>query len=349
MKIPPLASHALLPLSWLYRCAVSARNLAYTVGLARPFLLDAAVISVGNITVGGTGKTPMVMYLAQNLLARGKNVGILSRGYRGRAAAEPGARNEDQGRSAWSDETWMLRRALGPRVRIGVGAERLTHALALRKEGIDWFLLDDGFQHRQLARDVDIVLVDSLNPFGNGRLLPSGPLREPLSSLSRADIIVITRSGDHAAAETQIRKFTSAPIFHAGTDLKEVVPSVESLERGDSAAWLGKNVFAFCAIGNGDAFFHDIQRWGMTLKGQLAFRDHHRYTVRDVQEIERRASEAGAELLLCTDKDTFNLQRTKFSHLPLYVCRITMKIEREREFWVTLSAVLEKKQAGQAK
>jgi len=346
VKLHPLASLALLPFSWIYRGAIAIRNLSYAVGLSPARSVDAVIISVGNITVGGTGKTPMVMYLAERLADQGKNVGILSRGYRGRAVTEPRKKGQITESPDFSDETWLMHRNLADKVRLGVGADRWMHAVALRKEGIDWFILDDGFQHSELVRDVDIVLIDSSDAFGNGRLLPAGPLREPLSSLARADMIVITRDGDLAGTQATIARYTDSPVFHATTDLKEIVPITEGNVPGASAAWLGKNIFAFCGIGNSGAFFRDVRRWGVTVVGQKAFADHHRFTARDCERIERKAAEAGAEALLCTDKDIFNLQGTIFRQLPLYVCRITMRINQERQFWETLSAILERKQVA---
>ena len=175
----------LWPLTLPYGAVSRLRARAYKKGLLRQQRLHGVVISVGNLTTGGTGKTPMVLWLAERLLAEGKKAGILTRGYRGETSLT----------GSTSDEVQLLQRRLGDRVAFGIGADRFARGSELATRGIDWFILDDGFQHLQLARDVDIVLIDATNPFGGGHLLPAGRLREPKAAISRADIVVITRSG----------------------------------------------------------------------------------------------------------------------------------------------------------
>jgi len=182
-----LLESVLWPLTIPYGAATHLRTRAYRTGLLRAKRLDGVVISVGNLTVGGTGKTPMVLWIAERLIAEGKKTAILTRGYRGDASAE----------GSTSDEVQLLQARLGDRVAFGVGADRWARGRELSAQGIDWFILDDGFQHIQLARDVDIVLIDATNPFGGGHLLPAGRLREPKSALARANLVVVTRS-DHA-------------------------------------------------------------------------------------------------------------------------------------------------------
>ena len=171
----------LWPFTIAYGMVVRTRSLAYRRGLLRQRRIDGVVISVGNLTVGGTGKTPMVLWTAQRLLAEKKSVGILTRGYRGKP--DPGGAKPVSGVSSetTSDEVRLLKARLGESVAFGVGANRFARGRELAKRGIQWFVLDDGFQHRQLARDVDIVLIDATNPFGGGHLLPAGRLREPRS------------------------------------------------------------------------------------------------------------------------------------------------------------------------
>ncbi|MFZ0883768.1 MAG: tetraacyldisaccharide 4'-kinase, partial [Candidatus Acidiferrales bacterium] len=204
----------LAPFSLIYRAVTHLRARAYRKGILKPRRLDATVISVGNLTVGGTGKTPMVLWIAERLASEGKNVGILTRGYRGRPT---GSRESADAASSvsTSDEVRMLQSRLADRVAFGVGADRYTNATRLAKRGVNWFVLDDGFQHLQLARDVDIVLIDATNPFGGGRLLPAGRLREPRSALARADIVVITRSNHAPAVEAAVRRETDASIYYA--------------------------------------------------------------------------------------------------------------------------------------
>ena len=350
MKLHPAIRALLLPASWVFEVIVRLRAWLFRIGVLSQKRLNGVVISVGNLTIGGTGKTPMVMWLAQRLFDRGKRVGILSRGYRGRVLsdAELTAAGADSS-VVMSDETWMMKRAFRGRAHLGVGADRYEHGKILERAGTEWFLLDDGFQHLNLYRDVDIVLVDATDPLGGGALLPAGRQREPTSALARADIVVITRSHHAPAIETLIRRFTDAPLFYAQPDLEEICPEQHSIVQGELGEWLGRKIFAFCAIGNPAAFFEDVQRWGMSLAGQMAFPDHHSYTRADAAEIERRARDAGAEVLLCTAKDTFNLAAVRFRGFPLFACRITMKVSEPDEFWRALDAVLERKRAEKAR
>src|SRR6266478_7673177 len=180
MDLPLPIRILLWPWSWIYGIVARWRVYFYERGLFKKKRLKAPVISVGNLTVGGTGKTPMVLYLAEKFLAEGKRVGVLTRGYRGS--------------SGTSDEVEMLRQRLGDRVVFGVGANRYVEGSRIEKEsGVDVFLLDDGFQHLKLARDVDIVLWDGTKKFQRQWMLPAGILREPISAIGRADMLVITR------------------------------------------------------------------------------------------------------------------------------------------------------------
>ena len=153
----------------------------YARGIFKSKKLPGTVICVGNLTVGGTGKTPMVLWLAERLVEEGKQTAILTRGYRGTKPER--ARGVPE-----SDEVTLFRERLSGKVQIGVGADRYATGEVLARHGVDWFVLDDGFQHLQLSRDADIVLVDATDPFGGGRTLPVGRLREPVSALRRADV-----------------------------------------------------------------------------------------------------------------------------------------------------------------
>ena len=228
----------LWPFSLLYGAAAHLRARAYRRGIFKPQHLDGVVISVGNLTTGGTGKTPMVLWIAERLMHEGKKVGILTRGYRGEKVT-PSSGIDAQAATtnaaiSTSDEVRLLQARLGDRVPLGVGANRYEQGRELAKLGVNWFVLDDGFQHLQLARDVDIVLIDATNPFGGGRLLPAGHLREPRSALARADIIVITRSTHAPAIEAAIRRDSAAPIFYARPKLDSIhsITDGQLAERG---------------------------------------------------------------------------------------------------------------------
>jgi tetraacyldisaccharide 4'-kinase len=303
--------------------------------------LPGTAIGVGNLTVGGTGKTPMVLAIAERLAAEGKHAAILTRGYRG--TADSGSGGVPQ-----SDEVVLLRERLAGKVQVGVGADRYQNGVTLAHHGVDWFVLDDGFQHLKLARDVDIVLIDATDPFGGGLVLPAGRLREPLSALGRADIVVITRGvqAPSPAIEAVLRRHTRSPVFYATTRLESVlrVPRLDVvLPRQD---WQKARFLAFCGIGNPAAFFEDLRNWGLTAVQQRSFADHHAYTVREAAELEQAAASVGADALLCTEKDVWNLRNVQFRTMPVYCCRITFDLQEN--FWSALANLESRKKAGEA-
>ncbi len=326
-----LGESLLWPLTLPYGAAVRLRARAYRAGVVRPKRLDGTVISVGNLTTGGTGKTPMVLWIVERLLADRKKVGILTRGYRGETSAA----------GSTSDEVQLMQARLGERAAFGVGADRFARGQELARRGVDWFVLDDGFQHLQLARDVNVVLIDATNPFGGGHLLPAGRLREPRSALARADIIVITRSGRTPAVEAAIRRESDAPVFYARTQLDSIRifrgenPAVETEEAHK------RKLFAFCGIGNPTAFLEDLRDWGLPVAGHKFFRDHHRYTPQDVRAIEDSAREAGADALVCTEKDIFNLVDVRIESLETFYCRISMHVDSGDDFWRAILSLAE--------
>jgi tetraacyldisaccharide 4'-kinase len=327
-----LKESLLWPLSLVYGAVARLRALGYRKRIFRQRRLDGVVISVGNLTVGGTGKTPMVLWIAERLLAEGKSVAILTRGYRGKSVVREPSKSGTSGGSeisSTSDEVQLLKSRLGERVMFGVGPDRYKSGMALAGRGVEWFILDDGFQHLQLARDVNIVLIDASKPFGGGHLLPAGRLREPRSALKRADMIVITRSKHAPAIESVVRHYSSAPIFYAHTKLDSVhsrlQPQLTLVEARERA------FFAFCGIGNPGAFVADLREWGFQIVGQKFFRDHHRYSALDMAEIEKEAKKAGATGLICTEKDSFNLPETLPS-MDVWVCAISLRVDEEDDF-----------------
>jgi tetraacyldisaccharide 4'-kinase len=339
-KIP---SWLLWPLTFPYGAATWLRATLYRAGILRRKQLDGVVISVGNLTVGGTGKTPMVLWLAQRLAADGKPCAILTRGYRGQVSPEGNT----------SDEAQLLRSRLGDRVVVGVGADRFACGRELQGRGVHYFVLDDGFQHMQLARDVDILMVDATNPFG-GRLLPAGRRREPLTALGRADIIVIMRSAHAPALEAAIRRDSRAAIFYARPDLVAIRKlCTDETHREDAnidaASLHARKFFVFCGIGNPSAFVADLQRWRLQAVGHKPFRDHHRYQQRDIEALVQEARAVGADALLCTEKDSFNLGEVKTSSMDLFYCTISLNVDRGDEFWRSVMAIADEKHAFRRK
>jgi tetraacyldisaccharide 4'-kinase len=300
------------------------------------------VISVGNLTVGGTGKTPMVLAIAERLAEEGKNAAILTRGYRG--TTDAGASGVPQ-----SDEVALLRERLAGKVQLGVGADRYKGGMVLARHGIDWFVLDDGFQHLKLSRDADIVLVDATDPFGGGMVLPAGRLREPLRGLRRADIVVITRSvqAPSPAIEAILRRHTSSPIFYATARLESLlrIPRLDvALPRQD---WRKARFLAFCGIGNPGAFFEDLRNWGFQVVQQRSFVDHHIYAAGEAAELEQAAASCGADALLCTEKDVWNLRKVRMTALPVFCCRISFDLPES--FWSAVTDAVRCGKAGAAR
>jgi len=316
----------LWPASLLYGAVVTTRTALYTRGFFKRKRLKSPVISVGNLTVGGTGKTPLVIWLADRLLQQGKRVGILSRGYRGTAGT--------------SDEIELIKSRLQNRVSFGVGKNRFIEGTKIEShEPVDVFLLDDGFQHLQLARDLDIVLMDASRPVGPG-ILPSGPMRERASALSRAGVIVFTRTENAFGAHEAIQRLSNLPVFAASTTLL----GFRSLNTSGSLRPVSGSTdgpfFAFCGIGNPEAFICDLKRWGIDPAGHTFFRDHHRYTLEDAGTIEKSAQRAGAKAVVTTEKDSFNLKAAKFS-MPVYVAVIDLHIANEMQFLATVENAIQ--------
>jgi tetraacyldisaccharide 4'-kinase len=296
----------------------------YSRGVFKTRKLPGTVISVGNLTVGGTGKTPMALWIAERLACEGKQSAILTRGYRG--SADASAQGLPQ-----SDEVALLRERLSGKVQIGVGADRFKSGEVLARHGVDHFVLDDGFQHIKLSRDADIVLVDATDPFGGAMLLPAGRLREPMSALRRADVVVITRSvqAPSPAIEAVIRRHTQSPIFYATTRLVSVLRVPQLAVELPPQDWRGARFMVFCAIGNPAAFHEDLHRWGFQVAGERSFADHHVYSEREIADLEQSAAKLGADALLCTEKDVWNLRRVPLAGMPVHCCRISLQLPEE--------------------
>jgi tetraacyldisaccharide 4'-kinase len=284
-----------------FAAAVAARNWAFDRGLLKSRPLPRPAVSVGNITTGGTGKTPIVSWLAANLHHCGRHPAILLRGYK--------ASNEKA-----SDEQIVLATA-NPQCQVVANPNRAagaSHALAQDKM-IDLFILDDAMQHRRVQRNVNIVLVHATEPWGGGHLLPRGLLREPLTGLRRASALVLTHSAEATPAQlTQIeatirRHNADAPIFHADHQLAALVPFNAS-SRLPLTALRGKKYFAACGIASPESFLSLLAQHGGILAGQRFFSDHHPFDQRDAAAIQLEAQDKGAEMIIVTQKDWAKLR-----------------------------------------
>ncbi len=254
-------------------------------------------------------------------------------------------------RAGTSDEVEMLKEQLGKGAAFGVGANRFAQGAVLARDGVKWFVLDDGFQHQQLARDVDIVMIDATNPFGGGHLLPAGRLREPRSALARAESVAITRSERAPAVVAAVRRLHASADFLRAPALGLYPGDLRVEADGGIApraiAMEMQRWFAFCGIGNPGAFVANLRAWGFPLMGHKYFRDHHRYTQADVQDIAKEAEALGADRLICTEKDLFNLSGVRWAPTSnVFYCSISMRIDRESEFWAAVEAVVNRKRTG---
>lgn len=315
-----------------YGVAVRLRNLSYDLGWKTIHPVKAPVISVGNLTTGGTGKTPMVSWLAQWYRGHGLRVAIISRGY----GAEAGARN---------DEALELERQL-PDVPHLQNPDRVQAAeTAIEELESQIILLDDAFQHRRIRRDLDVVLVDALVPFGFGNLLPRGLLREPKSSLRRAQTIAVSRADLVSDAELQRLCET----------LKQMAPQATILTASHEPQvwrqWNGsslpisdlqeRRIAAFCGIGNPEGFRLTLQRCGLQLAAFRAFPDHHPYADTDLQSIAKWARSAQAEAIVCTAKDIVKLQTDSLHGIPVWSLEVGLTLgQHQAAFEQQLAALL---------
>ena len=285
---------ALAALSCPYSAIVRLRNHGYSTGRLKAHAADATVICVGNLTTGGTGKTPLVVWLCRHLREKQLHCAVLTRGYKIRSRE-------------LSDEPALLA-AECPDVPVIINPDRVAGAAeAVRSHGAQVLVMDDGFQHRRLARDLDIVTIDATRPFGYGRLLPAGLLREPVSGLSRAHAVVLTRC-DHVPEEA-LRQIEEA-IHRVNGELaiarsvhRAVRIETDQGEQIDLKAIKGKKVFAFCGLGNPQAFFRTVEALGAVLVGTKAFDDHYGYARQDLNAIRQEAGARQAGLILTTHKD----------------------------------------------
>jgi tetraacyldisaccharide 4'-kinase len=331
---PSLRSGVLLWLLWaassFYGLGVRLRNLAYNRGWKRSFRVEVPVISVGNLTVGGTGKTPCVEYVADFFSKREVRVAILSRGYGGEGGL--------------NDEGLVLAENLPDVPAPLQGADRVALArIAIEELESEILVLDDGFQHRRLARDLDLVLIDATAPWGHGYLLPRGLLREPVSGLRRARAVLLTRC-DQVSDEELVRLRRRIEELAPGIIVCESVHAPQELvndgAREDLSVLRDRPVAAFCGLGNPNGFRTTLQDLGANLTDFLEFPDHHAYSRRDVEGLIAWARTQPADaLLVTTQKDLVKLRLRELAGRPLWALRIRLAISRGR---AELDALLER-------
>jgi len=340
--------------SWLFSLGVQLRLWLYRNRILRDHPLGCLVVVVGNLTVGGTGKTPVVEKFARALRDRGRKVAILSRGYKSKAPPfwkkawygithtdEPPPRVVSDGRDvlldseAAGDEPYMLARNL-PGVVVLVDKNRVkAGAYAIKKFGCDTLVLDDGFQYLPLKGRLNLLLVDKTNPFGNGHLLPRGILREPVKHLSRANYIFLTKSNGRRDPELEALITRHKP----DADIIECAHRPQYLQRMDAGpgmqagreplAWLkGRRIFAFSGIATPESFEKFLRDLGALLVGRERFLDHYRYTAEDLDDLYAAAERENAECLVTTEKDAVRITDPAGSPLPVYYLRLEIEIIR---------------------
>jgi tetraacyldisaccharide 4'-kinase len=326
MGLNPLAA-----LSKLYEAGMSLRNGLYSSGLRRVRLLKRPVISVGNLTMGGTGKTPTVIALGRLLQEEGHSISVLLRGYKGENAGGPLLVSDGQSLLVSSrlagDEAMVIAKNL-PTAIVAVGKDRARTGLWLESRfSVDAHLLDDGFQHLGLHRDLNLLLVDSTDPFGGDRPPPLGRLRESLDGIGRADALLLTRSQAGRNYESVIERARcykpSIPYFRVNQRSRVVSSSEDS----NPTRLEGLNALAFAGIANPAQFFDSLEQQGVKLAGTLGFPDHHRYSARDARRIKERCRELGIETVVTTEKDAENLESSALDPLRLVVVNVIFVFE----------------------
>jgi tetraacyldisaccharide 4'-kinase len=362
----------LVPLSHLYGLGMSVRERLYALGILQQRALSATVISIGNLTVGGTGKTPIVIALANALLQKGRRVGVVSRGYKRSTGSEvmevsdgsfPGTRppwshfdplhvkgKGSPGQTPWplghsaaetGDEPLLIAERC-PGAPVAVGRHR--HAAGrylLDRYGIDTLVVDDGFQHLSLKRDVDILLLDATAPFGNGYVLPRGRLRERLSALARASLIMVTRARQavdfHDVVARIARLAPRTPV--CVTDFTpSLLLKIGSVETQAPTELKGERVLLLSAIGNPASFRTLIERLGSVVVDHCIFPDHHFYSAQDVQEVAAVAAKLRANRIVTTEKDAVKLRcmRQVTDHMHVWAVRVDVEWLEGETKWARL-------------
>lgn len=339
---------ALAGLSVVYNSGLKLFFLPYRLGIRKRTRLSCPVISIGNLTVGGTGKTPMTQLICEFLHERGIKVCVLSRGYRGAnefgTAVVSTEKRVELDAQAAGDEAYLLAKLL-PGVPVVVGKDRrVSGALAIERFKPDVLVLDDGMQYYWLHRDLDIVLVDALRPFDNGWTFPRGLLREPPSHLRRGHAVVLTnvdKAGVEETARLRARISALAPGVPHYT-AQYAIQSLRALDRSPAPEpeWLaGRRIASFCALGNPTGFEEQLERAGAALVHRARFPDHHAPTIGELNDLIAEACAQNAEAVVVTEKDAVKLPPLG-RPLPFYALVVRQKVEDETAFFMQILRVL---------
>ncbi len=322
--IATLIKSTLSTLTYPYLTVLKTRNVLYKNGIIKSTRLPVKIFSIGNITTGGTGKTPLVENMAKTLCQCGKKVAILSRGY--------GANNLSHNKNdVINDECIALRKNLHD-VHILVGKDRVENGeKAIRDYGVDCIILDDGFQHFKLKRDLNVVVIDSLNPFGGEYLLPRGSLREPLESLRRADIFIISHC-DQSSEKTIKSIYTRLKQLNSDAPVCESIHRPVLLEDITGSSSLGlewlkrKKIYGLSAIGNPESFASTLKGLGAELIKHRVYCDHHAYTLRELDGVVSEAKLLGVDAIVVTQKDIVKIRNMNIKNANILTLRIEFEI-----------------------
>jgi len=328
----------LCPLSFLYGLIMRLRSSLYRAGLKSSYRASVPVISVGNMVVGGTGKTPMVDYLIRYISRRGVRCAVVSRGYGGSYRQDVARVKTADGTVKMTavecgDEPYLLAKR-NPGVSVYVARKRKFGVQAAERDGVQLILLDDGFQHLAVHRDVDIVLLDEKRPFGNGRMLPAGILRESLSALQRADMVVMTRSGPEARSPL----YYNGPVLRSSHQLDKTIKTLEGSVVPEND-YRGKRCLAFAGIARPKEFFQSLRSFGFGNIEEIPLSDHQEYN----QEILNRllGSCDNHDLLITTEKDAVKLSAEDFPK-PCYKVGVEMVFDDSSPLATLLDEVMQK-------
>jgi tetraacyldisaccharide 4'-kinase len=320
-------------LSFFYLAVINLRNWLYDQKIFKEVKLSCPVISAGNITVGGTGKTPCVIMLAQMLQANGFKPAIISRGYGGRSVNSVNIVSDGQNilldSATAGDEPYLIARELKS-VPVITGAERIaTGKTAVEQFGANVLICDDAMQHRQIFRDINLVLLDNRSIGGKDHVLPRGRLREPIKELKRADAIILTRADETVQTDKKIGELIKAkdiPVFKSIHRPKDIIKADFS-EQKPVSILAGKKVYAFCGIAQPDSFHKTLSRAGTQILSFDIFPDHHRYNKSELEKIKTGFADCRADYLVTTEKDAVRLQNDREFLKILSVLRVEMEIK----------------------
>ena len=326
-------SFCLTPFSYIYGGVLGIREYFYGKNIFKQNALSRCVISVGNITLGGTGKTPLTMYIAKLLTKRGLKAVTLTRGYKSKSTKSPAVldkKSEDA--EKYGDEPLIMQKKI-PDVPVIIGRKRYRSGLLAQEQfGPDVFILDDGYQHRELRRDINILLLNGNEPFGTGRLFPAGNLREPLSGIKRADVVVISKSGEVPQEVIErIRTYTQAPVFY----MNYRVSGLRSFD-GEYSINVSEisslKAAAFGGIADHESFLETLWGSGMEVLDYRKYRDHHYYTEKDIKSIISTYRKLKADIIVTTGKDAVKIPPHLRKPFPFFYVDIRVEMDDSKQF-----------------